>query len=1052
MSGTISSGIGLISGLPTQSIIDQLIALEARPLTLLQTRITNLQTQRTALAEISARLLGLQGTTARFDEPAFFRAATAVSSNDNVLTAIAAENASPGTFQFQVKSLVSNHQLISEGFANTGSQPVGLGSLAIELGNGRLNQATTLDRLNGGAGMRRGSIEITDSTGDRAVIDLGTALTVQDVVGEINSRTDVAVFARVASDHLVIEDQAGGTINIRDLAGGHAAEDLGIAQVGDGEIVGDAIIFLHDGTRLGQLNDGNGVGVGVLNEDIEVAVGGNTFTVGLRDVLTHQTHLNQLNNGNAVRVGVIRITNQTGASAEIEIDDDVETIGEVIDLIEGAGLDLEVSLGAVSGQLLLRDNSVPESGAETVNFKIEDVSGHAGADLGILADSDAALITGSEVYRVDTLGDVLRAINYAVDASDPGNVVRNEEVVAAISDSGRGIKLTSLSGDEFVVRAGEDASTAAAQLGLLSGVEDGEPVGQSVGGSYVARDALAGLNSVLLSTLRGGSGIELGEVKFTDAAGAQVNINFTSDPPATVQDFVDRVNAATASASVGITARLNDAGNGLVFEDTSGGGGAMRMKDVGSAGTTVADLFDLENGDVQSAGGVLSTGNAQLQYVSTATALTELNLGRGVSKGAFAITASDGTAITVTLNENQRTVGDVLRLINALGDDVGLEARINDNGDGIELLDSTGGTGVFSVADVSGGRTARDLNIAGEGRTFEANGETRQRIDGSFEFRVEVDADDTLADVETKIDELGIDVSASIVNDGSGDSPFHLVISSLVSGRDGQLTLDAGSTGLSFDTLVEASDAVVFFGGAGATNPIVLTSSTNTLSGVLENVTIDLVGTSDEPVELSVSRDIERIVTDLGNFVSSFNGALDSIDEHTSFDPETGDRGLLFGDSAVNQIRNRLRTVAITRVPGAPEGLNRLVLIGVSTGNGGRLSFDENKFRDLFNEDPEAIEALFTAEEGGIGDRMEEILDDLTNSFDGLLPRRDRLLGDREELFNDRISRLEDSLARKRSRLQRQFQGLESALSNLQGAQSALGVISSAAAGATGGL
>ncbi|MEE9294035.1 MAG: flagellar cap protein FliD N-terminal domain-containing protein, partial [Phycisphaerae bacterium] len=194
MSG-ISSGVGLLSGLPIASIIDQLIAVQSRPLFLLQDRIDKVQAERTALAGLGARLLGLKSAVARFGKPELFRVSRATSNDEDVLTATAGEGAARGTFRFQVKSLVANHQLIGRGFVDTDRQPVGAGTLSFEIGHGRLDNATTLDVLNGGDGVRRGTIEITDSAGEKAAIDLSTALTVEDVLVEINSRTDIAVSA-----------------------------------------------------------------------------------------------------------------------------------------------------------------------------------------------------------------------------------------------------------------------------------------------------------------------------------------------------------------------------------------------------------------------------------------------------------------------------------------------------------------------------------------------------------------------------------------------------------------------------------------------------------------------------------------------------------------------------------------------------------------------------------------------------------------------------------------------------------------------------------------
>ena len=98
MSG-ITSGIGLASGIDTASLIDQLMALEARPLENLQQRIDSIETQRTAFLELSARLLALQNSILQFDERSFFRRFDAKSSNDSILTAVAGESAAPGDYR-----------------------------------------------------------------------------------------------------------------------------------------------------------------------------------------------------------------------------------------------------------------------------------------------------------------------------------------------------------------------------------------------------------------------------------------------------------------------------------------------------------------------------------------------------------------------------------------------------------------------------------------------------------------------------------------------------------------------------------------------------------------------------------------------------------------------------------------------------------------------------------------------------------------------------------------------------------------------------------------
>ena len=71
---------GLASGLDTTSIINQLLAIQARPITFLKERVTAQQEQKTAFLDISARLLALETRAKTLAKPSFFES-TAVSSS-----------------------------------------------------------------------------------------------------------------------------------------------------------------------------------------------------------------------------------------------------------------------------------------------------------------------------------------------------------------------------------------------------------------------------------------------------------------------------------------------------------------------------------------------------------------------------------------------------------------------------------------------------------------------------------------------------------------------------------------------------------------------------------------------------------------------------------------------------------------------------------------------------------------------------------------------------------------------------------------------------------
>src|SRR5947208_9123024 len=113
--GTITSGIGLISGLNTASIIDQLIAIESQPVTLLQSRITTATNQKTAYQDLITRLNDIKTISDDLAKPTTFEAATVSSSDTNTLTGTATNGAALGSYQFQVARLVTTQQSVSQG-------------------------------------------------------------------------------------------------------------------------------------------------------------------------------------------------------------------------------------------------------------------------------------------------------------------------------------------------------------------------------------------------------------------------------------------------------------------------------------------------------------------------------------------------------------------------------------------------------------------------------------------------------------------------------------------------------------------------------------------------------------------------------------------------------------------------------------------------------------------------------------------------------------------------------------------------------------------------
>src|SRR3712207_1286744 len=110
MASTINFG-GLASGLDTNSIVDQLMALERVPQNRLKMRQSDIDARKSALSDIATRLRNLKNAAADLKSPTLWVDTQSVEVNDS--TKIAASRTGPaatGSYQVTVTSLASAYQ------------------------------------------------------------------------------------------------------------------------------------------------------------------------------------------------------------------------------------------------------------------------------------------------------------------------------------------------------------------------------------------------------------------------------------------------------------------------------------------------------------------------------------------------------------------------------------------------------------------------------------------------------------------------------------------------------------------------------------------------------------------------------------------------------------------------------------------------------------------------------------------------------------------------------------------------------------------------------
>ncbi len=679
---------------------------------------------------------------------------------------------------------------------------------------------------------------------------------------------------------------------------------------------------------------------------------------------------------------------------------------------------------------------------ETVGVRIGVVEGPLTDDDGDpVLDDDGEPVIGVLEGAVSTLDGVISRINSALSDAGYG------EVEASINTTTGGIDIVDSLGRDFDVEdlvSGNRTYSTASDLGIT---------GSYTGGTANGERIFAGLNTKLVSSLNGGAGLTGtdGLLNITTRDGSVysgIDVSGLTD----INDIINTINTATGGD---VTVSANRQGTGLAVVDNTSGGGSFSI-----GGTDGADTAAALGISGTFADGTTQGSSLQISYVSNSTLLSELNNGQGLGSGEFEIVDSYGNRATINITSSMNSVGELLDEINDSG--LRINARINDNGDGITIEESlrdtdggVNGTQTISISDLEGS-VAEKLGI--EGTASDVDGENF--LTGSEERVIEFEPDATLEDIRNAIDAANVGVSASIVNTGTGASPFRLSLASEQSGEEGRFLIDTGGFDLGLSVLDEGNDARVFFGSSDPAQGVLLTSSVNSLDGVIQGVSLNLASASDDPVQITVSRDTGAIEKKIEDFITSFNGVIAGIDFRTRYDAETEAKGVLLGDGTMLNLRNAMFNTLRRENQGFDGDYNSLTEVGIRIGSGGKLEFNKDKFRDAYADNPEAVAALFTQRtlddnddddpntideptftELSVLGQLEEFADSYVTTIGGVLQNRTNAIDTQITLQESRIEAIQESLNRKRETLQRQFLAMEQAIGSFQTQSSSLAQI-----------
>ncbi|WGU93745.1 flagellar filament capping protein FliD [Paenibacillus dendritiformis] len=236
-------------------------------------------------------------------------------------------------------------------------------------------------------------------------------------------------------------------------------------------------------------------------------------------------------------------------------------------------------------------------------------------------------------------------------------------------------------------------------------------------------------------------------------------------------------------------------------------------------------------------------------------------------------------------------------------------------------------------------------------------------------------------------------------------------------------------------------------------NGLSVTSSSNEVKGVIDGVTLQLQKESSSAM-ITVGQDSDKVLEKVKGFVDTFNEVRKLIrdgmakpEEKPKDDKTPYRKTTLQGDSTLRQLDMELGSWMSSNI----AGLGTLADLGIEIDKDkkgadmtGQIVFDEKKFKEALERDPEKVIAMFNADETdssgnkkqGIATLLSEELRTWTSKANGILQSRVNGYDSEISFITESMTKMEDRLTLKEQQLKRQFTAMEVALSKLKNEQS----------------
>jgi flagellar hook-associated protein 2 len=291
------------------------------------------------------------------------------------------------------------------------------------------------------------------------------------------------------------------------------------------------------------------------------------------------------------------------------------------------------------------------------------------------------------------------------------------------------------------------------------------------------------------------------------------------------------------------------------------------------------------------------------------------------------------------------------------------------------------------------------------------------------------DGTQTLSDLATEINSAGIGVSANVVTDATGS----------------RLSIVAGSSGAASNFTVSSSDSAAFgltqsvipTNASLKVNGISISSASNTVTGVLPGLTLNLLSASaGTQVTLAVAPNTSAVTNAIQQFVTDYNTAMSAL--NTQFtDTNNEGEGVLSSDPTVRNLQSQLLdAISYTYTPSAgTTTVPNLTSLGVSVNKDGTLSLNTTTLDSALSNNYSDVQSFFQGTAlNGFASTVDQQLTSFISPADGAFTVDLSSLSTEYNNLQDDINNFQSNvIAPLKVQLQSEYSNAEIALQELPG-------------------